>query len=257
MGGLVGQKRKHCSTDDDDTPGFVHVDEALGWEVNLSGQETEPDELMEEGTALPGSAAHHLTHASHITNQVCTFKYYCDTYYIYIQSCINVLAWPPKKVKQDPTARTAKSPISTSALKLRSTASNTLSSMERAPSTQLERQIVTPHWCPLDHTPPQAASETSGSTVQERHSKASLPIELQADGKWSRVLMLTLLLWAGGNDNVWSITRPTVAYALPFIVSYDKDLDPSTMDFDCQGPIVSVVCVFSYISHLMLTAMEI
>lgn len=56
--------------------------------------------------------------------------------------------------------------------------------------------------------------------------------------------MPTLLLWAGGNDDVWSITRAAVTYALPFFVDYDRVLDASTMDFDQQGPIVSVVCPF-------------
>ena len=56
--------------------------------------------------------------------------------------------------------------------------------------------------------------------------------------------MPTLLLWAGSNNDVWSITRAAVTYTLPFFVDYDRVLDASTMDFDQQGPIVSVVCPF-------------
>lgn len=53
--------------------------------------------------------------------------------------------------------------------------------------------------------------------------------------------MPTLLLWAGGNDDVWSVTRAAVAYALPLIVDSNMDLDSSEMDFNWHGPIVSVV----------------
>jgi hypothetical protein len=71
--------------------------------------------------------------------------------------------------------------------------------------------------------------------------KADLPSELVADGRWQKVLIQTLLLWAGGNDDVWGVTRASIAYALPLIVDYHQDLDTSTMDFSWHGPIVSVV----------------
>lgn len=65
-----------------------------------------------------------------------------------------------------------------------------------------------------------------------------------ADGRWQRDLMPALLLWAGGNDDVWGVTRGSVAYALPIIVDYHQDLDSSTMDFSWHGPIVSVVRIW-------------
>ncbi|KAF8123084.1 hypothetical protein EV363DRAFT_1084460, partial [Boletus edulis] len=47
-----------------------------------------------------------------------------------------------------------------------------------------------------------------------RFTKGNLPAELLVDSKWQRVLMPTLLLWAGGTDDVWSISRPAIVYAL-------------------------------------------
>ncbi|KAF8119396.1 hypothetical protein EV363DRAFT_1103259, partial [Boletus edulis] len=60
------------------------------------------------------------------------------------------------------------------------------------------------------------------------------------DSKWQRVLMPTLLLWAGGTDDVWSISRPAIVYALPLMIDSREELDSSTMDFTTQGAIVSV-----------------
>ena len=82
---------------------------------------------------------------------------------------------------------------------------------------------------------------TTGSAGQVRSMKADLPPELVADGRWQRVLIPTLLLWAGGKDDVWSVTRGAVAYALSLIVDSNRDLDSSRMDWSWHGPIVSVV----------------
>ena len=79
------------------------------------------------------------------------------------------------------------------------------------------------------------------STGQVRHVKADLPPELVANGRWQKVLVPMLLLWAGGNDDVWLVMRPMIAYALPLIVDSTPDLDSSGMDWSWNGAIVSVV----------------
>ena len=69
--GLAGQKRK--DRDEDAVDGITGAGDT--WEGDLSGQETEPDEPMEEGDengSLPASATHCLTAASRFTNQVST-----------------------------------------------------------------------------------------------------------------------------------------------------------------------------------------
>ena len=73
--------------------------------------------------------------------------------------------------------------------------------------------------------------------------KANLPLELLTDSKWQRVLIPTLLLWAGGSDDVWSVTWGAIAYALLLIVnsSHEVDLSSKSMDFSWRGPIVSMV----------------
>ena len=71
--------------------------------------------------------------------------------------------------------------------------------------------------------------------------KADLPLELVEDSRWHKVIIPTLLLWAGGNDDIWSVMRPTIAYALPLIIDSNKDLDSSGMDWSWNGAIVSVV----------------
>lgn len=92
---------------------------------------------------------------------------------------------------------------------------------------------------------PALPSAMSASVVSNtgtgRYSKSDLPSELLVDGKWQRVLMPTLLLWAGSDDDVWSITRGALTYALPLVVDADPALDSTTMDFSAQAPIVSVV----------------
>ena len=86
-----------------------------------------------------------------------------------------------------------------------------------------------------------SVTTSSPASATKRSKKADLPSELVADGRWQKVLIPTLLLWAGGNDDVWGVTRASVAYALPLIVDYHQDLDTSTMDFSWHGPIISVV----------------
>ena len=86
-----------------------------------------------------------------------------------------------------------------------------------------------------------AFSVPMSSPAPKRSKKADLPPELVADGRWQKVLIPTLLLWAGGNDDVWSVTHGSIAYALPLIVDYHKALDSSMMDFSWCGPIISMV----------------
>lgn len=56
--------------------------------------------------------------------------------------------------------------------------------------------------------------------------------------------MPTLLLWAGGCEDVWGVGRPAITYAVLLIIDFHSspDLDSSTMDLSGQGAIVSVVC---------------
>lgn len=61
------------------------------------------------------------------------------------------------------------------------------------------------------------------------------------DNKWQRVIIPMLLLWAGGHDDVWSISRSTVAFALPLFIDYNEGLNSSMMDFDEHSAIISVV----------------
>ena len=156
-----------------------------------------------------------------------------------MQSCIDVLARPAKKVKAAPTNENVAS-SSTLFPSTKFTVSQTSRTIKRA-SSQLRNA------CGAVMKPPVSSSETAPSattsTVNGRYTKANLPLELLADSKWQRVLIPTLLLWAGGSDDVWSVTRGAVAYALPLIVdsSHEADLSSESMDFSWQGPIVSVV----------------
>ncbi|KAN0090764.1 hypothetical protein V8E55_004330, partial [Tylopilus felleus] len=69
---------------------------------------------------------------------------------------------------------------------------------------------------------------------------ADLPVDLLINGRWQNDIMPTLLLWAGGNSDVWGVSRGSVAYALPLIVDFHPDgLDSSTMDFGWYSPSVS------------------
>ncbi|KAN0091448.1 hypothetical protein V8E55_005014, partial [Tylopilus felleus] len=68
-----------------------------------------------------------------------------------------------------------------------------------------------------------------------------LPVDLLINGRWQNDIMPTLLLWAGGNSNVWGVLHGSVAYALPLIVDFHPDgLDSSMMDFGWYSPSVSV-----------------
>lgn len=84
---------------------------------------------------------------------------------------------------------------------------------------------------------------TFSSGSQVHYMKADLPPELLEDSRWHRIIMPTLLLWAGECEGVWGVGRPVIAYMLPLIIDFcpSADLDLSTMDISIQGAIVSVV----------------
>ncbi|KAF8546418.1 hypothetical protein OG21DRAFT_1501980 [Imleria badia] len=117
------------------------------------------------------------------------------------RSCINVLEPPPpKKVKSVPTNRKVTETPS------KSTAKAAAQLMRPLPATSI--------------APP------AGSNSGPRHfTKGNLPAELLVDR---------------GTDDVWSISRPAIVYALPLMIDSREELDSSTMDFTTQGAIVSV-----------------
>lgn len=137
---------------------------------------------------------------------------------------LNVLERPAKKVKAAPAERNAPTIFATP---------KTPTPIAKTPGRLTKT--------PAPSSVSQAPSSVAPGTGNGRHSKANLPSELLIDGKWQRVLMPTLLLWAGGNDDVWSITRGAITVALPLVVDADPVLDSSTMDFSAQSPLVSVV----------------
>ncbi|KAN0084601.1 hypothetical protein V8E55_008105 [Tylopilus felleus] len=190
--GQVTLKRKVCDTEDD-----------------LSGQETESDSETIEGDGnesqphvinarLSGCC---LTAASHFTNQ----------------SCINVLVRPAKKVKAGPTLNQNVVSYSTQTPSSRSTptsstptpsscsvpSTSTLTLFARSNRLTKAQRALTQIPATPSEAPPSVT--TTGSAGQVRSMKADLPPELVADGRWQRVLIPTLLLWAGGKDDVWRI----------------------------------------------------
>ena len=84
-------------------------------------------------------------------------------------------------------------------------------------------------------------TSVTSSTSSRCHLKANLPLELLADGKWQKILMPALLLWAGGSDDIWTILQAAIGYTLPLIIDLKSNLDSTGMDFSWQGLIVSVV----------------
>ncbi|KAF8546158.1 hypothetical protein OG21DRAFT_1528015 [Imleria badia] len=81
---------------------------------------------------------------------------------------------------------------------------------------------------PASDITPQASVASSPAT--KRPMKTDLPMGL---------------LINGGNDDVWSVSRICVAYALPLMVDYHPGgLDLSMMDFSWHSPIVSM-CALS------------
>jgi len=92
----------------------------------------------------------------------------------------------------------------------------------------------------ITNTPTSVSGPLHSRTMSSSHgchSKANLPYQLQVEGKWQRVLIPTLLLWAGGNDDVWSVTHSIVAYALPLFMDFDMDLDFLQWTWIGMGPL--------------------
>ena len=62
-------------------------------------------------------------------------------------------------------------------------------------------------------------------------------MDLLINSRWQNDFIPTLLLWAGGNDDVWSMSRASVAYALLLMVDFHLDgLDSCMMDFSWHSP---------------------
>ncbi|KIK17696.1 hypothetical protein PISMIDRAFT_14942 [Pisolithus microcarpus 441] len=56
-------------------------------------------------------------------------------------------------------------------------------------------------------------------SVQAHFNSADLPLGLHKDQKWRREVVLTLILWAGNQDDVFNITKQDVCHALWEIIS--------------------------------------
>ena len=150
-----------------------------------------------------------------------------------------MLARPAKKIKSVPEYEKRPTSLPPSGLAMLNKSNRVTKAPRR--STKAACQLMeTPAPASVDTTP--QGSVTSSSTTK-CPATADLPVDLLINGRWQNDIMPTLLLWAGGNSDVWGVSRGSVTYALPLIVDFHPDgLDSSTMDFSWYSPSVSVVC---------------
>ena len=88
---------------------------------------------------------------------------------------------------------------------------------------------------PASNITPQASVGSSPAT--KCPMKTDLPMDLLINSRWQNDFIPTLLLWAGGNDDVWSMSHASVAYALLLMVDFHLDgLDSCMMDFSWHSP---------------------
>ncbi|KAF8447361.1 hypothetical protein L210DRAFT_835709, partial [Boletus edulis BED1] len=52
-----------------------------------------------------------------------------------------------------------------------------------------------------------------------RFNNTSLPSSFSKDGKWRKVVITTLCLWAAGQADVWNISKAQIAEVLKEIMS--------------------------------------
>ena len=177
-----------------------------------------------------------------------------------MQSCINVLAYPAKRVKvaQRKDSNVPSSPCGNASFTVSKSCTvmctpSVMSSMSTVISSAGSGDQSKANLPPITMTTTSIMSSAgtttttsvTSSTGSGCYSKANLPPELLDNGKWQKILMPALLLWAGESDDVWTVFQAAIDYALLLIIDLKSDLDLTGMCYDSP-----TLCVSFFISPL-------